>query len=220
MQEIEIPDSVNEIGYTAFGACFSLKKVKLPKTLKCLSLGIFRGCVSLQDIVIPDSVEHIRDGAFECCKSLKKLTIPASVRWIDEGAFENCGPIEVTNLSDKYHLVDNILMDILNRTVAYFGNDEHIVIPNGTTIIPPHAFSYASVRRVTIPDAVRICKYAFCECQQLEEVYFGNKDIDIWGYAFDNCPSLKRIIVPKGSKGKFKKIFPKCEISTSNTKTN
>lgn len=220
LQEIEIPDSVNEIGYTAFGACFSLKKVKLPKTLKCLSLGIFRGCVSLQDIVIPDSVEHIRDGAFECCKSLKKLTIPASVRWIDEGAFENCGPIEVTNLSDKYHLVDNILMDILNRTVAYFGNDEHIVIPNGTTIIPPHAFSYASVRRVTIPDAVRICKYAFCECQQLEEVYFGNKDIDIWGYAFDNCPSLKRIIVPKGSKGKFKKIFPKCEISTSNTKTN
>ena len=210
LQEIEIPDSVNEIGYTAFGACFSLKKVKLPKTLKCLSLGIFRGCVSLQDIVIPDSVEHIRDGAFECCKSLKKLTIPASVRWIDEGAFENCGPIEVTNLSDKYHLVDNILMDILNRTVAYFGNDEHIVIPDGTTIIPPHAFAYTSVRRVTIPDSVvRICDYAFCECRQLEEVNFGNDDIEIWKNAFDNCPSLKRIILHGGNARKIKKQLPK-----------
>lgn len=220
LQEIEIPDSVEEIGRTAFGACFSLKKVKLPKTLKCLSGRIFSGCASLQDFVIPDSVENIENGAFECCKSLKKLTIPASVRWIDEEAFENCGPIEVTNLSDKYHIVDNILIDILNRTVAYFGNDEHIVIPNNIIIIPPHAFAYTSIRRVTIPDSVvRVCRYAFCECQQLEEVCFGNKDIAIWDYAFDNCPSLKRIIVPKGSKGRFKKLFPKCEIIISNTKT-
>ena len=208
--EIEIPDSVNEIGYTAFGACFSLKKVKLSKTLKYLPSWIFSGCVSLQDFVIPDSVERIGMGAFECCKSLNKLTIPASMRWIEEQAFENCGPIEVTNLSDKYHIVDNILMDILNRTVAYFGNDEHIVIPNGTTIIPPHAFAYSSVRRVTIPDSVvRICDYAFCDCLQLEEVYFDNDDIEIWKNAFDNCPSLKRIILHGGNVRKIKKQLPK-----------
>lgn len=220
LQEINNPDSVEEIGGTAFAACFSLKKVKLPKSLKRIASLTFEMCKSLQEINLPDTVEIIDYLAFSGCKTLKRLTIPISTYHIGERAFEFCDAIELEIKSDQFHIKNNILEDEY-RTIAYIGNDVHIIIPNNIHIILPYTFAHASMQRVTIPDTVvRICRGAFFGCQQLEEVLFGHKDIDICDYVFGNCPSLKRIIVPKGSKGKFKKVFPKCEISTSNTKTN
>ena len=176
-------------------------------------------CKSLQEINLPDTVEIIDCLAFSGCKTLKRLTIPISTYHIGERAFEFCDAIELEIKSERFHIENNILEDEY-RTIAYIGNDAHIIIPNNIHIILPYTFAHASMQRVTIPDTVvRICRGAFFGCQQLEEVLFGNKDIDICDYVFGNCPSLKRIIVPKGSKGKFKKVFPKCEISTICKKT-
>lgn len=78
--EICIPDTVINIGRSAFTGCVSLKKVVLPKGLKFISRNAFSGCTQLEEILIPQTVEEIADWCFSGCTSLKKAYIPKHIK--------------------------------------------------------------------------------------------------------------------------------------------
>ena len=56
IENIEIPDTVTEIGKYAFKKQDKLKKIILPKGLKIISEGMFFYCRSLEELVIADGV--------------------------------------------------------------------------------------------------------------------------------------------------------------------
>lgn len=101
IEEIVIPDGVDEIGAAAFRDCINLKRAVLPEKLgyeyNGFGGGCFSGCTSLEEINIPKNVRGIFDGTFEDCESLESIVIPASVEMMGIAVFNRC-----KNLKDIY----------------------------------------------------------------------------------------------------------------------
>ena len=74
-----IPNSVTNIGDSAFMYCKSLTNINIPNSVTNIGDEVFKGCRSLTNINIPDSVTNIGDGAFAECELLTNINIPNSV---------------------------------------------------------------------------------------------------------------------------------------------
>ena len=64
IEELILPDSVEEIGVGSFAGCRNLKTIKFSKNLKKIGDYAFSGCTSLTNISLPESVE-IGEKAFD-----------------------------------------------------------------------------------------------------------------------------------------------------------
>ena len=93
IEEVEIPDTVTEIGSYAFHNFRKVKKINIPNSVTRIGLGAFLWCESLESVTIPNSVTSIGEYAFNSCKSLAIITIPNSVTSIGYCAFNSCGSL-------------------------------------------------------------------------------------------------------------------------------
>ena len=85
-----IPDSVTQIGDSAFSGCSSLQSIVIPESVTEIGSDAFSCCRSLQSIAIPDSVTKMGKHAFSYCSRLQSIVIPDSVSQIGEYAFWDC----------------------------------------------------------------------------------------------------------------------------------
>ena len=99
--ELVIPNSVTEIGTSAFRDCTSLTSITIPDSVTSIGKGAFYGCTSLTSITIPDSVTSIGDFAFNGCTSLTSITIPDSVTSIGDYAFSGCTSLTSVTIPDS-----------------------------------------------------------------------------------------------------------------------
>lgn len=86
-----IPNSVTNIGYSAFRGCQRLKSIKIPNSVRYIHDRTFEFCLGLTSITIPNSVTGIGKNAFntESTHDLDTVYIPSSVTYIsDECAFK------------------------------------------------------------------------------------------------------------------------------------
>ena len=93
IEEVEIPDTVTELGYAAFHNFRKVKKINIPNSVTSIGECAFYWCDSIISITIPDSVTSIGDSAFNRCSSLTSIAIPESVTSIGRGAFFNCSSL-------------------------------------------------------------------------------------------------------------------------------
>ncbi len=187
---LSIPDSVTQIGKTAFSECgFSgltlgagLKGIganafydcagmtgslTLPSGLE--SLGGFNGCSGFTgSIEIPDSVTEILDYAFARCSGLDgTLSLPSGLKTIGKHAFKECG-----NLSGE------------------------LEIPSGVTEIEERVFSGCGkiTGELLLPENIRkIASSAFENCSSLTSIVFGGNVRSIYPHAFAGCTGLTGI---------------------------
>ena len=139
-QKIEsyiIPNSVTDIGNSAFSFCRSLTNIVIPNSVTDIGNSAFSFCRSLTNIVIPNSVTDIGNSAFSDCSSLSNIVIPDSVTAIGNFAFWGCSSLS------------------------------NIVIPDSVIAIGDYAFYYCSLSNIVIPDsvtAIGICAFPyFCD---------------------------------------------------------
>lgn len=60
---MNIPESVQEIGYYAFGLCISLESISIPRDMKIVESGAFESCESLRNVsIFPGTI--IEEDAF------------------------------------------------------------------------------------------------------------------------------------------------------------
>ena len=85
-------ESTNPTLDMTFNGCEKLTSIELPTTVEEIGYGTFQGCKSLTgDLIIPDNVKTIGESAFEGCTGFKgKLIIPNSVETIRYRAFKEC----------------------------------------------------------------------------------------------------------------------------------
>ena len=83
---LRLPDSLRELGDSAFSGSPHLQIVYCGSGLKTIGLGAFNFCLNLHTVVLPEGLERIGAYAFECT-SLQSIEIPASVTEIGDDAF-------------------------------------------------------------------------------------------------------------------------------------
>ncbi|MBE6206922.1 MAG: leucine-rich repeat domain-containing protein [Rikenellaceae bacterium] len=164
--ELVIPNSVTEIGTSAFRDCTSLTSITIPDSVTSIGDSAFNGCTSLTCITIPDSVTEIGTSAFRDCTSLTSITIPDSVTSIGKGAFYGCTSLTSITIPDSVTSIGDFAFNGCTSLTS-------ITIPDSVTSIGDYAFSgCTSLTSVTIPDSVTSIRYqAFYSCGNLREVY-------------------------------------------------
>ena len=73
LTSVQIPDSVTDIGASAFNKCTALSDMTLPKNLKTLGWLAFAGCSSLKTLTMPASLTEGGGSAFSKCTGLKEV---------------------------------------------------------------------------------------------------------------------------------------------------
>lgn len=92
--ELEVHDSVEEIGVSAFANCPNITKAKLSSKIKRLASELFTGCTNLREVILPDKVEMIGFRVFEECIKMTEVHIPPTVSAIDDHAFLECSNLQ------------------------------------------------------------------------------------------------------------------------------
>jgi hypothetical protein len=73
--EYVIPDSVQEIGDSAFCMCADLSKIVIPKSVITVGWAAFLGCTGLSEITFPASVSNLGCNVLDRCTDLRRITI-------------------------------------------------------------------------------------------------------------------------------------------------
>ena len=157
-----IPNSVTNIGDSAFLHCESLVNINIPNSVTNIGDKAFSDCSSLTSINIPNSVTNIGFGAFFACESLAKINIPDSVTNIGRRTFSLCTSLTSINVPNS----------VANIGAGAFAGCElltNINIPNSVTIIGNNAFGGCkSLTNINIPNSVtNIGDWAFLGCKNL-----------------------------------------------------
>ena len=85
--DFAIPDSVEDLGISAFESCEELTGVTISSYARMIGESAFYGCSSLEEVIIAEGVTNIGDYAFSNCSSLQEIVIPDSVTSIAYSAF-------------------------------------------------------------------------------------------------------------------------------------
>ena len=217
LKEVDLSStSVTSVGTSAFYNCTSLADIKLPETVtdygsysffatpitsmptngKITAIGeyAFADCTQLGEFGIPDTCTSIGQYAFRNCRSLKKLVVPQLVTNMGGMMLNGCTGLEeltipyagtrkeVTNAGGELNWDDSVA-DLFMSSWSNWEN-------NGFD------FSDYALEKITVTGGERIPEYAFsCMTSVREiEIYDCVKGID--SYAFKNCRSLIKTVIP------------------------
>jgi hypothetical protein len=92
-----------EAGDIRFADNPAITGIDLPSSLEVIGWYAFRNCINLDAVTIPDGVTEIKWGAFKGCSKLTKINIPATVKNIWSDAFVGC-----TNLTGAVTLLEGV----------------------------------------------------------------------------------------------------------------
>ena len=190
---VELPDSLINIGDSAFLSCVGLETITIPSSIISIEANTFSGCKNLVSVTIPDTVVKIGDSVFYDCTSLEQITIPSSVTEIGEHVFACCTSLTSVTIPDTVTSIGDY---------AFRGclNLESITLPKGITMIDRGIFSACrNLTSVAIPDTVTwIRDNAFIYCTSLRSIVIPRSVTDIEEFAFCNS-QLKTIYGYAGS---------------------
>ena len=84
--EVNMPDTIKEVGKYAFASNMYMTNIKLSASLKSIPEGMLAFCGKLKELNVPPSVKSIGKNSFDYVK-LRKIIIPASVQKISNKIF-------------------------------------------------------------------------------------------------------------------------------------
>lgn len=209
IKTISIPDSVQNIGMSAFSNINNLSKVGFSNNSKCESIGecAFSYTYNLKEFLIPDSVTSIEDNAlYE--SGITNIGIGANLTSIGSGVFASChnlSDITVDEKNAKYASYDGVLYN-KNKTILILypaARSGSYTLAKTTEKIDRYAFSGASkLSEVVMNEGLTdIGENAFEYCESLQTPVLPSTLTEIDGYAFMWCSGMTdKLIIPKSVK--------------------
>ncbi len=206
-EKITIPDSVEKINMYAFADCV-VEELNLPNSLTEIGEAAFYNCDNLQTLNLPSSIITIGDYVFRDCDGLQSVTLPASVQSIGQGAFGICENLTTINLSQtKITELPNSMFD---KDIAL----KNVLLPSTLTTIGGSAFYLCkSLETISIPNTVTsIGSFAFSFCEKLSETGINeSSQIQLFGdHSFQSCYSLLKFTLPSTINSLQSNVFHNC----------
>lgn len=100
LSSVTFNDELKYLGANSFYGCTSLTDIELPNSVVELGLAAFNGCTSLSSITLSSGITEIEEHTFEGCSSLTDLEIPSSVTAIRGAAFNGCSSLSALTLNE------------------------------------------------------------------------------------------------------------------------
>jgi hypothetical protein len=210
ISSIHLPDTLNAIGAFAFLRCSALLSIgvspgnanlsssegvlydksfatlvryptgvvgpfSVPEGVTAIGEWAFVGCGGLSSVTLPLSLQAIRSGAFARCGALVSVSIPANVTEVGEIPFGSCASLV------------NIDVHGLNPAFASYAGD---LYDKGMTVLIQHPGGIGGAIALA-ENTTRIASGAFQDCRGVVSVVIPRAVVDIGGYAFADCTSLR-----------------------------
>lgn len=178
LKKISLPKSLKIIGINTFSNT-KLNEIQIPDSVQEIQASSFEGCSMLKEIILPDSIKSIGDAAFKDCSSLEKIVIPELVYEIGSEAFKGCCSLKEVVFNKK-------LKNIGIFAFSHCYKLKQIDLPKGLEKIGVGLFdACANLEKLTIPDSVNNIVYvyqgsnritALCRgCHKLKKVNYPEK---------------------------------------------
>ena len=222
LKSINLPYNVSTIYYMTFSGCTSLESIDL-SYIENIEQGAFNGCTALKEIKFGqyltkiyqsfndcnslevlelDGVELNVNNSFNNCTGLKKLIINADVKTFSN-SFQKCYALEEIEVSaENPYLYENggmLYSADLSTLYMIATSVEDVVIPDSVTKVSMPG-AYGKVRSVVFGSGLTnfnsSCRW-FSGIETLESVTIKN-GIGRLVMCFDNCTSLKELILNEG----------------------
>ncbi len=236
---LDLPESVETIGPSAFREMTKLESVNLPLQLPIVNKYLCYNNVSLQSISIPDKVTVIDESAFAECSALQQVKIGNSVATINDNAFENCSTLPVLEIPANVKTINNDVFagcvaltdltladgsDYLNlgyntsSTRGLFRDCPLTTLHLGRWVMyntdadthSPFAF-ITTLKDLTIGETVQLIgKYAFKGCTGIEDLYIPDGVGTIALEAFYGCSGLASLRLSNNLISLAERAFASC----------
>lgn len=172
-----------------------LSNVMIPEGIEEIGEFSFARSV-LESITLPESLKEISYGAFYHCDNLKQVSLPAGIRNIGPKAFSHTAWV---NSFLKGEISDNSDFLISGGVlVAYRGNADKVIVPEGVTVIAAEAFmNHKEINKVELPQSLLVIgEGAFEGCSNLGQLSLNGSVEEIKDRAFAGC-NLSKVRLPK-----------------------
>ncbi len=190
LQNVEFGPNVKRITEMLFYECYRIENIILPEGLEEIGGRAFEGCTSLSSVTLPETLENIRLMAFSDCSGLCNIVLPENLSIIESQAFEGCSSLKFVKIPEK-------IEQIKYGTFRACSSLEDITFSNGLKRIEKEAFaSCSSLKTVMLPEGLeRLESYCFKGCSGLSKIVFPSSFTTFFGSEqFGGCTSLKEVI--------------------------
>ena len=200
-KELQIPDSVEYIGYLAL-ASNQMESIRMPASLKVIDDSAFENALSLKHVSFNQGLESIGERAFYCAP-IEEIYIPASVSDLNPSCFARCDNIRsITVAPDNlYYSSENNTLFNKNKTVlmrSAVSNEGIYIVPETVKEIGYDAFAFTAVSEVQFLGSIKsIDDEAFFSCKNLTQIAIPEGVEAIPNSCFANCTSLCSISLPE-----------------------
>ena len=196
--EVVLPNTLTNIGNSAFYYCKELKSINLPEGLTNIGNHAFYNCGKLENITLPSSLKIIGSWAFGYA-TINSIVIPKNVTSIGSGCFgacDNLKSIAVENGNVIYDSRNNCNAIVEKATKKLVSGCQSSTIPNGVERIGNSAFnSHTQLTSITIPNTVTTIDTLAFNNTGLTSIVIPSSVRDIKDGAFQYCDNLKSITV-------------------------
>ena len=101
IKELVIPESIEEIGRSAFRGCKGLTSITILDNVKTIGLYAFDSCSNVASLSIGDGVETILVNAFCACEGITELKLGNSVNNIGYASFYYCNKLKTIDIPES-----------------------------------------------------------------------------------------------------------------------
>ncbi len=205
IETINMPDSVTEIGKSAFFWCSALNSVTLSNSLQSLPYSCFFMCSSLTTIVLPETISSLGENCFGS-SSISSINFPDSLTSLPVGCFGACNFVEI-DLSDT---------QIETLGEGCFSSNElltKVVLNDLITSLPDMCFyRCSSLSSIIIPEfVISLGDQCFDTCSSLNSIILPSALTSFGESCFIRCSSLSSIVIPASVRSWGKNAFLFCE---------
>ena len=198
LKEVNIPDTVTEIGEHAFDTRQTLRTAVIPASVRTIGRDAFCGSSDLEIHAYPGSTAeaYARKNRIRCVLLTETKTDPTP---------------DPRPASDAGLLIEN------GELTGILGQPEDLVISESVTSIRPGVTgNIHSLKRLTLPRSLtRIGEQCFVSCANLEQITFPDTLKEIGDGSFSGCKALERLVLPEGLETIGSLAFSDCTNLTS-----